>query len=188
MKWNILERNNISWEYLWLVSPFTVREHHPKHRKWNKYRLHFLTILVMLESKSKGNWKTKKLIHKYRLCHVEEKDEHSHGEVGDESRRRKVHLESSLLGDGELVPYWTLDCGNSVAGHHWTLHMVVCHLQLVTSQLHVFKILLSKMDQSKEKKASLWKKEISASVVYHEILGWIVHYFAFHGCRCLWLC
>lgn len=56
----------------------------------------------------------------------------SHGEVGDESRGGQVHLEGRFLGDGELVPYRALDCGNGIAGHHWTPHMVVSYLQLET--------------------------------------------------------
>lgn len=41
-----------------------------------------------------------------------------HGEVGDESCGGQIHLKSSFLGDGELVPHGTLDCGHSVAGRH----------------------------------------------------------------------
>lgn len=61
-----------------------------------------------------------------------------HGKVGDERRGGQVHLEGGLLGDGELVPYRALDCGDGIAGHHRTHHVVVCYLQLVAAQLQEY--------------------------------------------------
>lgn len=104
---------------------------------------YFLTFLRMMETRSKRklkyglpNTQCNKQLGCMTHCRRESND--SHGEVGDESRGGKVHLKGRLLGDGQLVPYWTLDGGNSIAGHHRTPHMVVSHLQLATPQIYAF--------------------------------------------------
>lgn len=104
----------------------------------------------------------------------------SHGEVGDESRRGQVHFKRSLLGDGELVPYWTLDHGNSIAGHHRTLHMVVRHLQLVTSQMHVQMTLRVKGRSVKAKDTHvihLWKSTVGNKTYYTPLKSFLVQFF-----------